>query len=291
MRVASFEQILKEIAGYGNYVYLHIKGEPLLHPNLENLLDLCAAYGVQVNITTNGTLLSTAGDMLLNAKAVRQVSVSLQSYESPIDKFDSYMDEVLRFINKGRANTEKYFELRLWNYENNDYISDADNKTGNTVDNTLIETPENFFSGDLDDIQNRNLAVNTRALIMIQKALDLDFSIDHYLSEGKGNQLVERVYISKATKFQWPSMSIPVISTTGTCYGLRQQIGILVNGDVVPCCLDNEGDAVLGNVFSTSFESIVNGEKTKAIIQGFESGIVIEPLCMRCGYRARFEIE
>lgn len=76
-----------------------------------------------------------------------------------------------------------------------------------------------------------------------------------------------------------------MISTCGTCYGLRQQIGILVDGTVVPCCLDNEGDINLGNIFSKSFESIINSERATKIVNGFITSKLEEPLCQRCGFR------
>ena len=36
-----FEIILNKINDYTDYLYLHVKGEPLLHSNLEGILNLC----------------------------------------------------------------------------------------------------------------------------------------------------------------------------------------------------------------------------------------------------------
>jgi len=47
-------------------------------------------------------------------------------------------------------------------------------------------------------------------------------------------------------------------SENGTCYALRDHIGILVDGTVVPCCLDNNGDIPLGNIFDTNFSKIIS---------------------------------
>ena len=58
MNLTNFEHILRQINNYTDYLYLHIKGEPLLHSKLKEILDLCFKYNKQVNITTNGTLLS-----------------------------------------------------------------------------------------------------------------------------------------------------------------------------------------------------------------------------------------
>jgi radical SAM protein with 4Fe4S-binding SPASM domain len=83
-------------------------------------------------------------------------------------------------------------------------------------------------------------------------------------------------------------MKLEVISEAGKCFGLRNQIAILVNGDVVPCCLDHEGDIKLGNIFYDDLDEIINKERCKSIINGFQSHKLVEPLCKRCGFRSRF---
>ena len=79
MSVGEFEKILKKLDPYTDYVYLHIKGEPLLHPKLEKILDVCRKYKKQVNITTNGVLLKEKAKILLNSGVVRQNNISLHS--------------------------------------------------------------------------------------------------------------------------------------------------------------------------------------------------------------------
>ena len=57
MKVDLFSKILDQIKGHTEYIYLHVKGEPLLHPELDKLLDISYEKGFKVNITTNGTLI------------------------------------------------------------------------------------------------------------------------------------------------------------------------------------------------------------------------------------------
>ena len=52
-----FALFAKKIAPYTDHVYLHVMGEPLLHPELEKIIDNAAREGLSVSITTNGTLL------------------------------------------------------------------------------------------------------------------------------------------------------------------------------------------------------------------------------------------
>ncbi|SHH44360.1 radical SAM/SPASM domain-containing protein [Clostridium grantii] len=259
MTVDKFEEVLKKIQGYGQYVFLHLKGEPLLHPQFKEILDLCYKYKVKVNLTTNGTMIMKHMGLLLSSKAIRQVSMSLQSYENLKDyeAFETYLKSIISFVNKGREKTNIIFELRLWNYEDEESVINNFNK-------------------------------NKKSLEHIKESLELKDGVYEQLPKGKGIKLLPQVYLSKSYEFQWPNLSREIISTKGSCYGLRQQIGILVNGDVVPCCLDSDGDIVLGNLFNCSFEEIINSCRAKAIVDGFETKKLVEPLCMRCGYRQRF---
>ena len=73
------------------------------------------------------------------------------------------------------------------------------------------------------------------------------------------------------------------------CYGLRDQIGVLCDGTVVPCCLDHEGDLALGNLFETELDAILDTPRAKAIYQGFQNKKAAEELCRKCGYARRFK--
>ncbi len=91
--------------------------------------------------------------------------------------------------------------------------------------------------------------------------------------------------------FHWPSLKEPVISIQGHCYGLRSHCAILVDGTVVPCCLDGEGICTLGNVFKTSFADIIQSPKATEMMQGFQQGKLVEELCRHCDFRTRFDEE
>lgn len=78
MNLLEFEKILKKIDFLTDYLYLHVKGEPLLHSCFSDILFLCNQYHKKVNITTNGTLLKEQLEAILNS-SVRQVNISLHS--------------------------------------------------------------------------------------------------------------------------------------------------------------------------------------------------------------------
>ena len=105
----------------------------------------------------------------------------------------------------------------------------------------------------------------------------------------KGTQIAPKIYLEPGDKFDWPDLSAPEEEGPYFCYGLRDQIGVLWDGTVVPCCLDHEGDIPLGNLLTQSLEEILESPRTKAIYDGFSKKEAAEALCRRCGYARRFK--
>ena len=259
MNRQEFDYIINEIKEYTDHVYFHLMGEPLLNKNIEDFLDECYKNGVMVNLTTNGTLLNKNLEKLINAKALRQVNISLHSFEaneSNIELYE-YINSVTDFINEARKKSDIICAIRLWNM-------------------------------DSEELKGAN-QLNLDILSLLEKNLNLDFSLAEKLQETHKIKLKDKVYLNMAEKFNWPDISINSISEEVFCHGLRNQVGILVDGTVVPCCLDSEGTIELGNIFKESFASILEGERAANIYNGFSRRVAVEDLCKRCGYATRFK--
>lgn len=99
-----------------------------------------------------------------------------------------------------------------------------------------------------------------------------------------GEKIADGVYLEYGDRFDWPDMEANVFDGAYSCYGLRDQVGILADGSVVPCCLDHEGDITLGNIFESDLGDIINSDRATRMIDGFKKGSAVEPLCLRCGY-------
>lgn len=254
--VDKFEKIINQIKEYTNLIALHVKGEPLLHPKLEEVLNICEKNDILVNITTNATLLEKNLDTLINCDAVRQLNLSLHSItkNENTDKynFEKYINSVLSASNEILKKTNIIISYRLWNLEN------------------ISQNSENYH---------------------ILNALEGAFSVENLIEIAKKEKFVklaENVFLNQDLEFIWPSLENKVISEVGTCWGLRNQVAILVNGDVVPCCLDGDGEIKLGNIFEESFEDIINSEYAKEMVKAFEENRIVHNLCKRCGFRCKF---
>lgn len=114
MTLNEFEHILRKLEGQTKYVYYHLMGEPLLHPQLTDFLKAASEKGFRSVITTNGTLLATKGDELISSR-VHKVSVSLHSFEkdNPTLQQD-YLRKVVQF-SEAAAKAGIIVVLRLWN--------------------------------------------------------------------------------------------------------------------------------------------------------------------------------
>lgn len=253
MEKEEFENVVKSIKPYTDHVYLHLMGEPFLNKNIKSFLDICAENELKVNITTNGTLINEIKDILLNAQSLRQINFSLHSFEandSNID-FNEYLDNIISFVKEANEKTGVICTLRLWN-------QDLKYRASNDM--------------------------NVDILTYLEEQFEVQDDVKEALKVKNSFKLRDRVYISMGQKFMWPSLKTEELGERAFCYGLRDQIGILVDGTVVPCCLDSEGSIPLGNIFEQNLEEIINGERAKAIYDGFSGRKAVEDLCKRCGF-------
>lgn len=246
MTSEEFSSLLPKIRPYTDFIYFHLMGEPLCHPELENFLRIAHQFGFRVIITTNGTLLPKVQNILLSAPALHKINISLHAFEAndcPIP-FDIYLDNCFDF---GSASAgEKLVVYRLWNQGGKEELNGK-----------ILDKMRQFFP-------------------------------ESWIVERQGTRIAHRTYLEYGDKFDWPDLSIPEGDAPQFCYGLRDQLGILCDGTVVPCCLDHEGDIALGNLFTQDLEEILQSSRAQAIYNGFTNKEAIEPLCRRCGYARRF---
>ena len=242
-----FEKAAKNLRSFADFLYFHLMGEPLLHPDLPELFKIAGELGYRVIITTNGTLLKKRGDVLLSADALYKVSISLHAYEAnsmgiPLEK---YLSECFEFC-KRAAERGIIAVMRLWNIGG----EEAKNET------ILNQMHESFP--------------------------------DEWAETRSGYRLCHKVFLEWGEKFDWPDIEGEELGSDHTCYGLRDQVGILSDGTVVPCCLDADGAIPLGNIFEEEIGEILAKERAVNLKKSLQARCVCEELCKKCGYARRF---
>ena len=256
--IDNFKIILDKIKGKAKYLYLHLMGEPLMNDNIARMAQLAYEYGFCVMLTTNGTLLSQKGAFIYENNYIKKVSISLQSLDvnkkSDKDKtyYLSYLSDVAQFVRKCCQN-HTVCSLRLWNIE-------CENDTKNDF---IIEELKKLFPDKW--IKNR--------------------SGYKLFSSPKGEN---EVYLEFGNLFSWPTLDGEEKNVV-SCYGLKDQIGILCDGTVVPCCLDYDGNIALGNIFEDTLDNILDSERAKNLLLSFQKRSPCEKLCQRCGDSERFK--
>ncbi len=258
MTESDFIHILNEVKPYTNYLYFHLLGEPFLNPRIGRFLELSHEAGMQVNLTTNGTLIKKVEDILIQAPALRQINFSIHSFEANEQNgtLEDYLLSIADFIDRIQAVKPIYCNLRLWNM-------------------------------DAEELKAKN-SLNQEILTLIEKSFKLDVNLSEKLQETHNIKIKDRVFINLAEKFEWPTLERDVISEKMFCYGLRDHIAIQADGTVVPCCLDSEGKIPLGNVHETPLNEILESERAKNMYDGFSRRCAVEELCKRCGYAKRY---
>lgn len=234
MTISDFQLILEKLYPYTKYLYFHILGEPLLHPKIDELIDI-ASKNYFVNITTNGYLI----DRIKYHQNIRQLNISLHSFDPKyFISLEKYLKHIFDCIDLFDGN-QTYVSLRLW-------------------------VKNSFYQEIINAINKRyhcevNFKKNT-------------FQIRPYL------------FVSQFHEFIWPDLNNHYYQENGTCYGLRDHFGILVDGTIIPCCLDTKGDISLGNIYQEELENILTSSRCKTMKQGFCQGKKVEELCRHCSF-------
>ena len=85
MSVDEFAKIAAQVTPFTDYICLHVKGEPLMHPWLGDILTIAHQNELKVNLTTNALLLPEKHQLLLVAKALVSFGSTIQIPESEAD--------------------------------------------------------------------------------------------------------------------------------------------------------------------------------------------------------------
>jgi len=250
IKVEDFEEIIKKVHKYTNLVCLHVKGEPLLHPKIEDILKVLEKYNLKANITTNGTLIKDNLDILKKSKAVRQINISIHSITQNNNLDEEYLENIFE---TAESLKDKIISYRLWNIKSKEDISE--NKK-------ILSILEDYYN-----IKSLEETLRNKDFIKIR----------------------ENLFINQDIEFVWPNVEGKEIIEAGRCLALKEQIAVLVDGTVVPCCLDNNGDINLGNIIKQDFKEILNNPKTQLIKKNFENRIITCNICKTCGFLQNLE--
>jgi radical SAM protein with 4Fe4S-binding SPASM domain len=257
MTLPFFESVIAQASSYTGEIACHVMGDPLTHPNLKSYLNIIDQYGLKAVLTTSGYFLKKHGDDTLFHPAVKQINISLNSYNKndTVLTFEQYLAPIVDLCHrKIECQASCFINLRVWN-----------------LDESMSE-----------------YSFNEMLFGRLSAAFDISLDTEQiYMHHPRSIRLAEKVLLHFDSYFEWPSLENPLYGD-GTCQGLSSHIAVLADGRVVPCCLDGDGIMTLGSLHTHSLDEILHSERTVAIVKGFKEGKAVEELCQRCSYKDRF---
>lgn len=242
MTIEEFKNIISKIKSYTDYIYLHVKGEPLLHKDLKEFLKIAEENDLKVNLTTNGTLFSQRVDDLKNSKALKKVNFSLHSENN----YPNYFENIFQSVDKLPKDITVIY--RLW-----------------TLSNSALDKKSTEIVEKLKDYYN------------------LSPQIVDKLYKEQNVKISSNIYVDKDNEFIWPTVTEE--KSNGYCHALKTHLGILVDGTVVPCCLDASGIINLGSIYTDTLENIMTTERYRMLKKSFQDHKPSEALCASCTYK------
>jgi len=248
MTEEDFDTLTSKLQGRARYLYFHLMGEPMLHSQLPKFIATAQKKGFIPILTTNGSLLGEKGKILLESLP-HKISISLHAPDAnPTFSDKGYLDSCIEF-SKEAAARGCIVVLRLWNLG-----TDADNSD-------ILKRLKESFSEPWEEFRG-----------------------------GSNLKLSQKIFLEWGEHFDWPDLTAEAIPCDSDifCYALRDHIGILADGTVVPCCLDADANLTLGNIFESELFDILSSSRAKNIFDGFTKRRAVEELCKKCGYARRF---
>lgn len=230
-------------------ITLHIMGEPLLHPDIEKIILFAQEHDVRINLTTNGTLVAQHIQLLLTP-AIRRINFSVHGLQVNYTK-----EEQQKILSEIIAFT------KLAQEERDDLI--------------IIYR--------LWNIENQS-----NAFVLNQIAQEFNVQLEEG-TKKTSMKIKHNAYIHYDYSFVWPNPKHEIRTQKGYCHGLSTHIGILVDGTVVPCCLDNDGTIPLGTITEKKLVDILSDSRAVLMKKGFQERKLVESLCTKCTYIKRLE--
>lgn len=259
MSLEQFDSLNFQLKPYTKELAYHVVGDPLVLTNLNEYLNISLKYGLKVNITTTANNINEKHYETLLNSTIKQINFSINSYNANSHKksLDEYLEPIINFVKFAQSRKHEYFiNFRIWN---------------------------------LDEEKSAK-EFNTKVFDKINEAFNTEINIEEvYKQRPKNIRIDRKIFFNFDEYFNWPSLNNEIVSTKGFCYGLDSHFGILTNGDVIPCCLDQNAVVNLGNTNNTQIEDILKSKKVLDIQKGFKKNILVEELCQKCEYRTRFD--
>jgi MoaA/NifB/PqqE/SkfB family radical SAM enzyme len=263
-------------------VKLHQMGEPMLHPELPEIVAHAESRGVPIELNTNcGLITEERVDALYRAGLTNLILSyqtpdpdSFKTRKAPRLAFDAYRDKVRLAVERKLAlGARTHLEIDIMNTKHADgyrIVSGDDEAVAFVLD----------WVAHCRELERRHGLPPTphdEARIRSYRFLDHD-------ENGSRYTLLPGVDLTWKRYHTWGNVigGHALHEVTDTyCPAPYDQLVVHWNGDVVACCTDYEGRTKLANVFASSIEAVWTGELMERRKRDMLAGRLLD-VCARC---------
>jgi MoaA/NifB/PqqE/SkfB family radical SAM enzyme len=263
-----FKEILTELAELGTRK-IHISGgEPMLQPQVPELVEQASALGIKVTMTTNGTLIDKVKAKRLIEGGLRGVDISI---DSPVRKMHEKIrgaagafkattkavELFRRYKHKGKLSIRINTVVSRTNYQTLETLPDLAHELGADGLNLI---PVDDHCGEILSMRKRDIALfnNEIAPKIAERALALGLIVSDENAFPFG-RTDSQVRLGRLGRYAFGYYD------RYPCYAPWTHSLIDFNGNVFVCCMTRERIPPLGNLKTQSFKEIWEGTAYRQI--------------------------
>ena len=192
-------------------------------------------------------------------------------YRLQLDDIEKYFAQ----INELREKYKDEINIKI-GFEMEDYLNGCFRFCKNAAERGIISVLRLWNMGGKDRLN--------REIIEKMHAFFDDSPSTEWKTTYSGYRIRDKIFLEWGNLFDWPDLEADYRGNSHSCYGLRDQVGVLSDGTVVPCCLDADGAISLGNIFTTPLSEILSSARAVKLKESFQNRQITEELCQRCGF-------
>jgi len=275
------KDLIKQLyeAGYQNNLYFHILGEPLLHPDISEIVDFASERLPKSILFTNGSLLTSENiesvfeaqphELMISMQMIDEETFDLRGSTMSWDRYLSGIRNAVQY--KLTHNTPMLLRISVGMrkedsiYPNDDYfprVSEA------SLRSNMLELFSLIPSIDPDSVQK------------ILDSTDIPF--------GGWLELASGVYVSIKPMGNWRRIYRDERVNKGYCPLVGKELGILSNGNIVFCHLDYDGKTTFANARDGELRNILENSGIQQEIARFRKDGIVPGGCQYCNVPCRY---
>lgn len=235
LKLEDLKRYVDEISPFAYRIELYNWGEPLLHPEIIEMIEIVSRNHISVGLSSNLNYLTPDMAQKLVESGLNQIVVSVDGATQ--ESYGMYrkngdLELVLQNLDlliKTKKNLNRSNPFIIWRM----LIGKHNEKEVEMVRKKAKEIGVDFFTTGL-------LYINTNDSEMIEKWIPLDPKYNHYKDKNRA------------------------IKNTWNCNDLWESMVINWDGGISPCCWLHNSQYDFGNVSSRSIREVWNGEYYKS---------------------------